>query len=90
MMKFLKINALTVTMPTLNAIDFTEIMKTIASSVSVLILAIAVIYGGWTLYEGFSDDSPAAKKKGFIVLLGGIIAAGLMYVLLTAIFGITW
>ena len=90
MMNFLKIMALTVTMPTLNAIDFNEIMKTIASSVSVLILAVAVIYGGWSLYEGFSDDSPAAKKKGFIALLGGVIAAGLMYVLLTAIFGITW
>lgn len=80
----------TVTMPTISAINFNDIMKTIASSIAVLILAVAIIYGGWQLYEGFSDNSSATKKQGFFIILGGIVAAGLMYALLTSIFSVSW
>jgi hypothetical protein len=90
MKNFLKTNFLTVTMPSLNAIDFNEIMKTIASSICALILALAVIWGGYELFLGFSDHNSSGKQKGLLLILGGIVAAGLMFMLLTSIFGIVW
>lgn len=77
-------------LPQMNPIDFNEVLKIIAVSVSIGIVAVAVVISGPTIYEGYSDHNPATKKHGINQLIGGILAALMMWGLLTLLFGITW
>ena len=90
MMNFLKIMALTVTMPNLQAIDFTDILKKIGAGIAILIFAVALITGLYEFFLGLNDGNSAGKQKGLQIILGGVIIAGLLYTLLSGVFGIVW
>lgn len=76
--------------PSFSNIDLNSIIEEIANGVVVIILAVTVLYGGYALFEGFSEDNPTSKKRGFVTIAAGVVISMLIYVILTNVFGITF
>lgn len=58
-----------------------QILNLIFDAISFLIGAIGVAYGGWTFFDGFTNDQPESKKKGIQTI---VITAVSIIVLQTA------
>ncbi len=69
------------------AIDVTAIMTTIANWIGGIIMAIGVLFGGYELFQGFTDDQPSKRKHGITVLIIGISIGGLIMVVFNMVIG---
>ena len=77
------VSFLAVTGKSLNA---RELLNKIAGYAYAFIMAAAIIYGAWMLFEGFCDNSSATKKQGFITILGGVALCFMIYKVYEIIF----
>lgn len=68
-------------------VDVRGLVSKIAYRACAFIMAAAIIYGCWVLFEGFIEGgSSISKKKGLVTILGGALICGLIYTLFITIF----
>lgn len=67
-------------------VNVRSLVSKIAYRACAFIMAAAVIYGCWVLFEGFIDGNSTSKKKGLVTILGGTLMCGLIYTMYQMIF----
>lgn len=62
------------------------LVSRIADQASIVIIAAAVIYGCWQLFEGFYYGNASSRQNGVLTILGGALMCGLIYTMFQTIF----
>ncbi len=88
-MKFIKL-LLTETLPNIPALQFKEfdpnqIVRIIANTIVTLAVLCGILYGGWTLAQGFTSQDPREKQQGIVTMIGSLAVGGLIMVILNLI-----
>lgn len=69
------------------SVNVRALVSKIAYRACAFIMAAAIIYGCWVLFEGFVDGgSSTSRKKGLVSILGGALICGLIYTMYQMIF----
>ena len=61
-----------------------ELLDIILNAIKVIIAAGGLCYGGWQLWDGFTNDQPQEKKKAVVVFIVTVA----VFVVLTAARGV--
>ena len=70
---------------TYTAINEATVLTNVRNWICAVILVIAVIYGGYELFQGWIDDQPSKRKHGITVLIVGISIPALIYTILSMV-----
>lgn len=56
----------------------TALFDIVFNAITIIVAAVGVIYGGYMLFEGFTNDQPEAKKNGVKALIVTGVACGVL------------
>jgi hypothetical protein len=58
-----------------------KIVNVLFGGVIGIIAIIGAIWGGWSLFEGFTGDQPESKRRGFIVIVAAVVIIAMLLIL---------
>ena len=67
-------------------VSLRALVSRIAYQASIVIMAAAVIYGCWQLFEGFYYGNASSRQNGALTILGGAAMCGVIYTMFLTIF----
>lgn len=65
--------------------DANSIVRMIVNTVVGVLTLVGLIYGGWSLWQGFMSQDPKEKQQGFMVLIGSLVIGGFIVTLVNLI-----
>ncbi len=66
-------------------VNTSEIINQVRNWICGVILVASVIYGGYELWSGFTEDQPSRRKQGITFLIIGITVPALIWTILSMI-----
>lgn len=57
-----------------------KIVNIFFNGIMAIIAAVGLIWGGWSLFEGFTGDQPESKRRGFIILIAVVVIIAMLLV----------
>lgn len=55
-----------------------DLLNIIMTAVQTIIAVAGLLYGGYSLWDGFTADQPQEKKRGIIVLIVTVVIFGVL------------
>ena len=61
--------------------EINQVVEIVFNGIVSVIAIVGLLYGAWSLFEGFTGDQPESKRRGFFVIVATVAIVGMILLL---------